>query len=289
MKRLSLLLACLFLVPFFALPSRANMAAPREADVGSSITFEKNDQLAVLSQVLDIQVHGSQAAITACYTMKNTTQEQVITSAMFLSPNVGGSEVQVTAKEQELPFTVEHYTLHYDTQITTQDWRYAVLSQDEDDQREADGVNSITFQMTFEPEEQYDVTVSYPYRLGGYPDLDYNAKNGRIEYYLAPAAMWKDFHNLTIHLTLDPGLPVLAESNLEFEKVGKREYRYTSSTLPEENLEILIDESWYQTIFSTLRSPYLPMMLLMASPVLVVLLALVLFLIWRRRKKAQQP
>ena len=58
-------------------------------------------------------------------------------------------------------------------------------------------------------------------------------------------------------------LPVLKESNLDFEKVGKREYQYTSSTLPEGNLEITIDESWFQTIFSTFRNPYLPMMLLL--------------------------
>lgn len=286
MKRLSLLLIWIFLMPFLLFPARANMAAPQKENVGSSITFEKNQQLAVLSQVLDIQVQGSQAAITACYTMKNTTQEEVTTETMFLSPNVEESGTQVTVGGQEVPFSVERYGIDYDTRIATQDWRYAVLSPgDGETGAPGEQVDSITFEMTFQPEEQLDVIVSYRYRLGGYPDLDFNAKYGRIHYYLAPAAMWKDFGNLTIHLQLDETMPVLKESNLDFEKVGKREYQYSSPTLPEGNLEITIDENWFQTIFSTLRNPYLPMMLMMFSPLLLILLLAVLFFLWRRRKK----
>ncbi len=286
MKRLPLLLIWIFLMPFLLFPAQANMAAPQKEDVGSSITFEKNQQLAVLSQVLDIQVQGSQAAITACYTMKNTTQEEVTTETMFLSPNVEESGTQVTVGGQEVPFSVERYGISYDTRIATQDWRYAVLSPgDGENTAPGEQVDSITFEMTFQPEEQLDVIVSYRYRLGGYPDLDFNAKYGRIRYYLAPAAMWKDFGNLTIHLQLDNAMPVLKESNLDFEKVGKGEYQYSSPALPEGNLEITIDENWFQTIFSILRNPYLPMMLLMFSPLLLILLLAVLFFLWRRKKK----
>ena len=49
----------------------------------------------------------------------------------------------------------------------------------------------------------FAVTVSYPYRLGGYPDYDWNVKRGEILYYLAPAALWQDFQSLTINLYLD--------------------------------------------------------------------------------------
>ncbi len=42
MKRLSLLLTWIFLMPLLLFPARANMAAPQKEDVGSSITFEKN-------------------------------------------------------------------------------------------------------------------------------------------------------------------------------------------------------------------------------------------------------
>ncbi|MEG1809400.1 MAG: hypothetical protein RR244_06080, partial [Oscillospiraceae bacterium] len=63
---------------------------------------------------------------------------------------------------------------------------------------------------------RYDVVVSYRYRPGGYPDYDFNAKIGRIEYYLAPAAMWNDFGGITINLKLDEDMPVISSSNLEF-------------------------------------------------------------------------
>lgn len=43
----------------------ANMAAPEDADVGSAITFEKNDEIAVLSEDLEIVVKGPDAHITA--------------------------------------------------------------------------------------------------------------------------------------------------------------------------------------------------------------------------------
>ena len=128
--------------------------------------------------------------------------------------------------------------------------------------------------------------VSYTYRLGGYPDLDFNAKRGEIVYYLTPAAMWKDFRQLTINVYLDEDMPVITSSNLDFEKVGKRTYQHVSDTLPEEDLRITIDENWMQNISSTLRSPYLGMYLSMASCfcIPVILLITVLLLVRRYRK-----
>ena len=146
-------------------------------------------------------------------------------------------------------------------------------------------VDTITFDMDFAPNEEYDVIVSYRYRLGGYPDYDFNAKKGVIKYYLAPAAMWKDFSNLIINLYLDKDMPVVTSSNLKFERLGTRTYQYISDTLPEENLEIVIDENWWQNIFSTLRSPYLPMTLMMFSPFILIVLAVGIFTVWRLRKK----
>ena len=90
-----------------------------------------------------------------------------------------------------------------------------------DDQR----VDAVSFEMDFAPNEEYEVVVSYTYQLGGYPELDFNAKYGRIDYYLAPAAMWKEFGGLTINLNLDEDMPVISKSNLEFKKVGPRTYQ----------------------------------------------------------------
>jgi maltodextrin utilization protein YvdJ len=80
-------------------------------------------------------------------------------------------------------------------------------------------------------------------------------------------------------------MPIVANSNLNFEKVGTRTYQYISDKLPEENLEIVIDENWWQTIFSTLRSPYLLMTLMMFSPFTLLVLAGGIFIVWYLRKK----
>jgi hypothetical protein len=263
----------------------ANMAAPENADIGSSITFEKNDTISVVSEVLDITVEGPEAKIVSTYKMKNTTDEIISTQSMFLSPNIANSGVKVIVNDKDTSFAVESYVLHYDTTIKTDGWKYVLTDGQIDNLNEEQTVDTITFEMDFAPNEEYDVIVSYRYRLGGYPDYAFNAKRGEIEYYLAPAAMWKDFSNLTINLYLDKDMPVLTSSNLKFEKLGTRTYQYVSDTLPEENLEIVIDENWWQNIFSTLRSPYLPMTIMMFSPVILIALAVGIFVVWRLRKK----
>ncbi|MEG0216567.1 MAG: hypothetical protein RR685_10605, partial [Hungatella sp.] len=253
--RFSLMLVLVFA---FSMPqvAYANMAAPKEADVGSSITFEQNDTISVLSERLDITVQGSEADIAATYTMKNTANERTSTKTMFLSPNMKDSGVAVVVSGKNASFTVESYALNYSTEINTNDWQYAVLTDEGIASHHAEQtVDAITFQMDFEPNEEYDVVVSYRYHLGGYPDYDFNAKMGRIEYYLAPAAMWNDFGGITINLKLDEDMPVISSSNLEFGKISARTYQYVSDTLPEGNLEIVIDENGWQNIFSTLRSP----------------------------------
>ncbi|MFI3225868.1 MAG: hypothetical protein R3Y09_00550 [Clostridia bacterium] len=286
MKKLSLsMLIILCMTMFLPTTAYANMAAPQDSDIGSSITFEKNEDIAVLSEVLDIVVTGTQAEITATYTMKNTTYHTVTTTSMFLSPNIvnGGTEVLLNGTSAD--FLSQSYDLDYSTKIDTDDWQYVVLTERGIADTDENTVDTVTFEMTFAPNEQYDVVVSYTYNLGGYPDYDFNVKCGEIYYYLAPATMWKDFESLTINLILNEDMPVITHSNLEFEKVASRTYQYTTDTLPTENLEITIDENWFQNIFSTLRSPYLPMMLMMFSPFIVIALVVIIFVVWRVRKR----
>lgn len=263
----------------------ANMSAPKEADVGSSITFEHNDMVSVLSEVLDITVNGSEADIVATYKMKNSTDDSISTQSMFLSPNIENSDVTVVVNNKDTTFIAKSYDLQYDTDLKTDDWQYVVLTDDASSYNEEQTVDTITFEMDFAPNEAYDVVVSYTYRLGGYPDLNFNAKVGRIEYYLLPASMWNGFGGITINLTLDEGMPVITSSNLEFKKIGTRTYQYISDTLPEENLEIVIDENWWQTMFSTFRSPYLPMLLMIFSPFILIALIVAIFIFWRLHKK----
>lgn len=290
MKKVSLIIAFILIIALsFTQVVYANMAAPKKADIGSSITFEKNDKIAVLSEILDITVDGSEADIVATYKMKNTTDESITTQSMFLSPNIKNSGVKVVVNNKDTTFTVEKYVYNYSTEVKTDDWQYVILT--DENISDYDGertVDTITFKMDFEPNEEYDVKVSYRYGLGGYPDYDTNVKRGVINYYLAPAAMWKDFSNLTINLHLDKDMPVVTESNLKFEKVGKRSYKYTSNKLPKENLEIHIDENWWQNTFSTLRSPYFLFFLMIISPFILIPLAIIIFIVLRIRKKKKR-
>lgn len=264
----------------------ANMAAPMKSDIASSITFEKNDDIAVLSEVLDITVKKAQANIVATYKMKNTTNKNIVTQSMFLSPNINNDDVSIIVNNEDVSYKTESYGLSYGTEIVEDGWQYVVLNREQsaslDDERTVD---TLTFEMSFLPEEEYDVVVSYSYNLGGYPDYNFDAKDGVIEYYLAPAAMWKDFSNLTINLYLDKDMPIIKDSNLEFKKVASRTYQYSTDTLPEENLRVVIDENWIQNIFSTLRSPYLPFLIVMMSPFILIPLIIIIILHYVRKRK----
>lgn len=271
-----------------AVPQKAyaNMAAPTLSDIGSSVTFEKSEEIAVLSEVLDIIVTGTDANIVATYKMKNTTNENISTPSMFLSPNIQNSGVSVLVNHKAVDWTSDSYALNYSTEVAANDWQYTVLVDEETaSQNEYETVDAITFQMDFAPWEEYDVVVSYRYRLGGYPDSDFDAKRGEITYYLSPAAMWKEFSSLTINLYLDENMPILKSSNLAFEKMDTRTYQYTSNTLPKENLKIMIDEDWWQNIWSTLRNPYVMMVAKIILPIILIPLMLLLLIVRRIRKR----
>ncbi len=286
-KTSSILIITLIIALFLPTVVYANMAAPAESDIASVITFEKSDAISVLSEVLDITVKGSKADIVATYKMKNTLNESISTPSMFLSPNIETSDIKVIVNNKDTLFEVKSYALNYDTKIETTDWQYVVLTDGEiTSHNEERTVDSITFNMDFLSNEEYDVIVSYSYKLGGYPNYDFDAKNGIIEYYLTPAAMWKDFSSLTINLYLDKAMPIIKNSNIDFKKIETRTYQYTSDILPQENLRIVIDENWFQNIFSTLKSPYLSLTLMMFSPFILIAIGIIIaIVIWRVRKK----
>lgn len=288
MKRLpavsAFALALLLLQPMTAF---ANMAAPEKPDVGSSITFQRNDALAVTEEVLDIKVTGSTADITATYSMVNVTQEPVSTPVMFLAPNTGDGYVEVTVDGEGVPFSVETYTLTYYKELEAKDWRYAMLNYGAKNTPGEELVSGVSFQLDAEPGQAFAVTVSYPYHLGGYPDYDYNVKRGEILYYLAPAALWQDFQSLTINLYLDEGMPVIKESSVDFRKVDTRVYQYQSDSLPQGNLEITIDESGMQEFFSAFRNPYSLFYLYIFGPPLLLIIAIIVAVNWIRRKRRE--
>lgn len=289
MKKLRLFI--IFLLAFCLSPAAyANMAPAKTPDIASSITFERNDAIAVLSEVLDITVKSPMASIVAAYRMKNTENESISVRSMFLSPNIERSGVKVKINSSDAPFTFERYSL-YDSEIGTDDWKYVLLSPsqpEKDDERTIDAVN---FTMDFEPYEEYEVIVSYEYCLGGFA---LNDIYGEIEYYLSPASLWKDFSGLTVNLHLEKGMPSITSSTLEFKKIGARTYQYVSDTLPEANLKIVISESWFQNIIRELRIPYrflnLFILFLYISPYLLLAFAILYptFLIVRKARRAKR-
>ncbi|MFI3165371.1 MAG: hypothetical protein R3Y45_03740 [Bacillota bacterium] len=270
----------------------ANMAAPETADVGTTITFQQNDEISVLSEVLDITLELGKANIVATYTMKNATNSAVSTQSMFLSPNVESAGVAVVIDGEMVSIEVDSYNLDWVNDVTTSDWQFALLNPSTAaDNDEARRVDSILFEIDFEAGETKEIVVSYDYILGGYPTNTSVVNYGTLEYFLTPANMWADFENLTINLTLGKDMPKLDYSNLDFKKVGTRQYQYTSTALPTEDLEIKVTENWYQSIWSTVTSPYFPMTVLMVagifSPVIIIGI-IVIVVIVKKKKKQQQ-
>lgn len=272
----------------------ANMAAPETADVGTTITFQQNDEIAVLSEVLDITLESQKANIVATYTMKNTSNSALSTQSMFLSPNVESAGVAVFIDGEAAAFEVESYNLSWTNDVVISDWQFALLDPTTaSDNDQARHIDSILFEIDFEAGETKEIVVSYDYILGGYPTNTSVVNYGTLEYFLSPANMWADFENLTINLTLGKDMPKLSESSLDFEKAGIRQYQYTSSTLPEVDLEIRVTENWYQSIYSTVTSPYFPMTVLMIagifSPVIIIGIIVIAVIVKKRKKKKQQP
>ncbi len=268
----------------------ANMSAPIKSDIGSVITFEKNEEISVISEVLDIKVNGAEADIVATYKMRNNTNKSISTPSMFLSPNIKNSGLKVLVDNEEVNYEVDSYALNHSLEVRANDWKYNILVDEQSEGiKKEKTVEGINFEMDFEPNEEYEVVVSYKYELGGYPEYDFNVKYGEIEYYLTPAAMWKDFSNLTINLYLDEDMPVITESNLKFKEIDKRTYQYVSDKLPEEDLRITIDETWWQNIGSTLRSPYLlNMVVMLLIPISIIVLFVVGVIIsvsWVKRRR----
>lgn len=257
----------------------ANMAAPDDADIASTITFEKNESLSVLNEILNIEVKGSIANISALYHMKNKTQEEVTTSSMFLSPNIEGDTTRVYIDNYEITYTAKTYKISYrDDVIETNDWEFVILEEENDDYYRQQ-VDTITFEMTFLPLEEHDIEVSYKYTLGGYPNYDFDVKYGSIYYYLKPAGLWESFESIEINLTLDEDMPKITSSSLEFTKLSKNKYQYKANELPDTDLLIRIDQSAWDEFISGFKSPYLIMKIMMLLPVIIIFLCIIIIII----------
>ncbi len=267
MKKIWIVILLIMLIGLFIVPVSANMAAPKPNDLATNISFEKNDDLIVTSEVLDIHFKGEYADINATYSMKNTKDYTVKTDSMFISPSIDGNDTLVYANDVKLSYiSEEYYATNED--ISINDWQYIILVKD--NPYLGIKIQTITFTLTFKPLEEYDVSVNYSYRLGGRASRIDNLKYGTLEYYLAPASMWKSFNNLTINLYLDSDMPVLEQSNIDFTKVGKRHYQYQSNEMPKENLKIKIGQNDWQKFLSSFKNPYQYLFLIFIISIIII-------------------
>ena len=285
MKKIYFTILLIILILCFPLNISANMAAPDSNDLATQITFQKNDDLVVTSEIIDIHFKETIANIDVKYKMKNINNSQVTTPSMFISPNIDGEAITIYANDKKLDYTAKEYYASYEY-LNTNDWQYVILEPEHSNSLEV-SVNTITFNLNFEPLEEYEVRVNYNYRLGGRANRDDDLKYATLEYFLTPAAMWKDFKNLEINLYLDESLPKLDYSSLKFENLGDRHYQYKANELPTENLNITLNQSGWQEFWSSFKNPYNYFYLIFYLP--IILLAIIIIaigvIIYKKRKK----
>ena len=285
---LSIILIFTLLISF---PAHANMAAPREDDIATGITFERSSELSVIDEVLDIKIEGPKAKIKATYNMKNTSSTPVSTKSMFISPNIEESGTEVLMNDKALEYQNESYYIKYSTKAKVEEWKF-ILDDTDNKNEYSPRVDTIMFNMDFKANEEAVITVSYIYSLGGYADYDDNAKYGSLKYYLSPAAMWKDYGGITINLELDKDMPVLKESNIDFISLGERKYQFKSDTIPTSELELRVDQSHWQEFITQFNSPYFwASALMIGTPILIILaiitVIVVLAIVIRKKRRKE--
>ncbi len=292
MRKIKLLILMLISVLgiILSIPAYANMAAPRDDDLASGVSFEKNNDLRVISEELDIKIKGETADIKAIYNMKNIKNVAISSQAMFISPNISGNSARVLMNGMELSFKAKSYYIDHNTSSRIEEWKFVIENPGEESEY-LDMVDTISFNMEFKPLEEAMIIVSYSYRLGGYPSLDFDSKYGSLTYYLSPASMWEDYGGITINLELSSDMPVLEESSIKFEKVGKNKYQYKASSLPKEELKIRVNQNGWQKFISSFRSPYLMMNFVVILPLILValvaiaIIAIIIVSVRRRKQK----
>lgn len=282
---ISLLLFILITSPFIA---KANMAAPEEDGVASTITFAKNEDIAVVREVLDIKITGIKANISAQYTMQNNKDYEVSTPTMFISPNFSEQSVGVMINGSLINYETKSYSCQNINDIYVNGWEYVIL--EKPNRYGTNNVQTINFDLDFKAKEEKLVTISYDYELGGRPDRIDQYKYASLTYYLAPAALWESFADLTINLYMDASLPIISESNVGFKKIDRNTYQYKDTTIPVNILEIKLEPTNWQKFIGFFKSPYLIMEIFIFLPFILIgliLIVAIILLIKFRKKKAK--
>lgn len=274
---------------FQILPTKANAnsVAPTQNSVGSGVIFEKNDVVAVKSEVLDIEIGEKIATITAKYVMVNLTNQKQDIETMFISPILNGekSEFELYQNGTRIEFTEKFYKISGDSKIDLNDWENAIIADEEIENPDYDQplISAVSYVMSFEPNEEIESTVKYDYRLGGRKEW------AHVEYLLTPAKYWNSFSDLTINLTLEKTRPVLEYSSVDFKKTGDLTYQAKLDTLPDDELTFRVKQAWFNDFVDTLTSPYTwTFGLVFIIPALLIIIAIVVIIVVVRKRKKNQ-
>lgn len=266
----------------------ANMAAPEENDIGTSITFKNNEDINITKEILDITITNDVASIKATYFMSNNKEYNVETESMFISPNYMDDNISVTKNDSNIKYTTKD--LFYESRIDevhVNDWEYVIFKKEEDSNYGIK-VQAIKFNLEFRALEESTIIVSYNSRLGGRPNLDNNLRYATFLYYITPANNWNDFKDLTINLELSPELPVISKSSLDFNKIEHNKYEYKSDTMPNVNLELELDQTRWQEFIGFFKNPYNTIYLYFIGTIsllIILIIIIIIFIHYRKKKK----
>jgi len=98
-----------------------------------------------------------------------------------------------------------------------------------------DRLFGMDYQITFEPYQTKQITVSYLIN-GSMDKTETKTPRYHFEYLLSPAKNWAAFSDLTIDLFTSPDALYVLESSVDFVMIDEGHYQYQTSNLPDSEL-----------------------------------------------------
>ena len=149
----------------------------------------------------------------------------------------------------------------------------------------------LLFEVEFQPGSRREITVRYP-AIAGRDQEETTRYQAVYAYILSPAALWKDFSNLTIEVYPHPDQPYMVNSTLPMEKVETdiaydTHYSAFFSDLPEGDLifQMYHRETPEPWLMATIQNPYLMGLVIVPLFLLILLTTITAIIIYAIRKK----
>ena len=226
-KKISIILLMIAIILSTFTPSvaYADINEPIENSVSSTITLEHYTDLSITNEILNVDMNGSIADINIEYTLKNNTDKDCSSQAMFLAPNVeNGKVTTITVDGTNLDYETESY---FNTQVSLSDgWKYGTTDNDNNGDVQE---NILSFNLDFKASEEITVIISFQSQLGGFPNNEEYPIYGHFSHWWVGDL--QKLHPITINVNVDETLPIMETSNIEFEKIDDLTYQHKSDSL----------------------------------------------------------